>query len=49
MTTSEQAIQQIRDKGYDLPYGESGKDIILVGIAFDKEQCNIADWAIERS
>jgi hypothetical protein len=48
MTTSETAIQQIRDKQYDLPFRNRGKLILLLGIAFDKENHNIADWAVER-
>jgi hypothetical protein len=48
MTTAEAAIQQVRDKGYDAPYHGRGKSIILIGIAFDKESRNIADWATER-
>ncbi|MBS1252728.1 MAG: hypothetical protein MAG451_01770 [Anaerolineales bacterium] len=49
MTTGEAAIQQIREKQYDLPFRDSGKAIILLGIAFDKEGRNIADWAVEHT
>lgn len=38
------ALQQIRDKQYDLPYRNAGKPIILLGIAFDAENRNIVDW-----
>jgi hypothetical protein len=48
MTTAETAIQQIRDKQYAQPFRASGKPIILIGIAFDKDSGNIADWATER-
>ena len=38
------ALQQIRDKQYDLPYRNQGKPIILLGIAFDPTSRNIVDW-----
>lgn len=48
MTTAEAAIQQIRTKRYAQSYQGHGKTIILLGIAFDPEKRNIADWATER-
>lgn len=48
MSTADIALQQIRDKGYAQSYQGSGKTIILVGIAFDKEKRNITDWQSER-
>ncbi len=47
LTTATIALQQIRDKQYAQSYQDSGKTIILVGIAFDSEQRNIADWESE--
>lgn len=44
MSTAQIALQQIRDKQYDLPFRNQGKPIHLVGIAFDKESRNIVDW-----
>ena len=49
MTSAQQALQQIRARQYDLPFRNSGKPIYLLGIAFDPEQRNIADWVMERS
>ena len=40
-------IDQIKQRGYDQPYRASGKKIILVGIAFDKEKRAIGDWKSE--
>ncbi|MEZ4657000.1 MAG: AAA family ATPase [Caldilineaceae bacterium] len=47
MTTSEKAISQIRNKQYALAYQNSQKEVILLGIAFDKAARNISDWAVE--
>ncbi|MCP4110623.1 MAG: hypothetical protein GY749_34720 [Desulfobacteraceae bacterium] len=38
---------QIREKGYDQKYKQSGKKLILMGINFDTEKRNVADWKIE--
>lgn len=40
------AIAQIRNKGYDEKYRQSGKKIILMGINFDTEKRNVAEWKI---
>ena len=47
MSTAQIALDQIKARGYDKPYRASGKPIILLGIAFDKEQRVISDWASE--
>lgn len=38
------ALQQIRDNRYGSPYLESGKEVIAVGINFDSDQRQVADW-----
>ncbi len=48
MSTAQIALDQIRAKQYDQPYHNSGKPIILLGIAFDPAQRNVADWQMER-
>lgn len=48
MSTAQIALDQIRAKGYDLPYHHLGKPIILLGIAFDEEKRNLVDWKEER-
>lgn len=48
MSNAQIALQQIRDKQYDLPYHMAGKPIILLGIAFDPQQRNISDWQVEK-
>ena len=44
MSTAQIALDQIRAKQYDLPYRNTGKPIILLGIAFDPERRNISEW-----
>ena len=48
MSTSQIALDQIRAKQYDLPYRNAGKPILLLGIAFDPTNRNIADWQMEQ-
>lgn len=47
--SAEEALQQIRDKGYATKYEATGKELILVGASFDEEKRNIKDWAVQRS
>lgn len=47
-STAQIALDQSRNKQYDLPYRNQGKPIILLGIAFDQEQRNIAEWKMEQ-
>ena len=47
MSTAQIALNQIRAKQYDLPYRNQGKPIHLIGIAFDSEKRNIAEWITE--
>lgn len=44
MSSAKAALNQIKKKRYDQPYRASGKAIILIGIAFDKEKRAIGDW-----
>ena len=45
--TAEEALAQIRSKGYDAPYKSSGKQVILIGVSFDEEKRNIKEWKVE--
>jgi hypothetical protein len=40
------ALQQIEDKGYAIPYQTDGRKVIKVGIHFSTETLNIEDWEI---
>ena len=43
MSTAQVALDQIKARGYDQPYRASGKQITLVGIAFDKAARKVGD------
>ena len=45
--TSQEALEQIRTKGYEQPYLSSGKKLILIGASFDEEKRNIGAWEVE--
>jgi len=45
--TPEDAIAQIRDRGYALPYQSSGKRVVLVGASFDEQKRTLAEWKME--
>jgi hypothetical protein len=42
----EDALWQIDEKDYDLIYADSGKKIVKVGVAFNREARNIVEWEI---
>lgn len=41
-----EALAQIDDKGYLIPYTADGRELVKVGVNFDGEQRNIGDWII---
>jgi hypothetical protein len=43
------ALEQIHEKKYGEKYRGKGKDLVLVGVSFSKEERNIKDWIIEKS
>ena len=46
--SAQDALDQIRDKGYAEPFATDGREVICVGVAFDSEQRNIGEWIVER-
>jgi hypothetical protein len=46
--TAEEAIAQIDEKDYLLPWKYSGKKLFKIGINFDHEIRNISDYIIEK-
>ncbi|MCB0125161.1 MAG: ATP-binding protein [Caldilineaceae bacterium] len=48
LSTAKIALEQIRNRGYAVAYQNRGKPILLLGIAFDTEQRNLADWQSEQ-
>ena len=45
--TVEEALRQIDDKGYAIPYEADGRRIVKVGIRFSSEERTITEWKIE--
>ena len=45
--SSEDAIAQIKEKGYASPFKSSGKKIVLIGSSFDEKERTIKDWKTE--
>jgi hypothetical protein len=44
--TAAEALQQIKDKGYLLPYADSNKERIAVGVNFSSETKQVVEWAV---
>ena len=44
---ADEALQQIDDKGYMIPYEASGKRLVKIGISFDSKSRTIAEWKIK--
>lgn len=42
--TAEQALRQIDDKGYQIPYQADGRELVKVGVEFSAEKRNISRW-----
>ena len=45
--TAHQALKQIDEKGYAIPYQTDGRTVIKVGVKFDAEKRVPVDWIIE--
>jgi len=48
MGDSQKALHQIKEKKYHETFLNSGKEIVFVGIGFDKEKRNIGEYVVER-
>lgn len=44
--TAEQALRQIDDKGYLIPYQADGRELVKIGVEFSAEQRNISRWLL---
>lgn len=42
--TAEQALQQIDEKGYLIPFQADDREVIKVGVEFSAEERNISRW-----
>ena len=45
--SAEEALKQIDDKGYLIPYSADGKRLYKVGVNYDSTQRTISDWKIK--
>ena len=45
--SADEALAQIDEKGYMLPYHAEGKRLVKIGISFDSTQRTIRDWKIK--
>ena len=45
--SAEDALRQIDDKGYLIPYSADGKRLYKIGVNYDSQQCTIGEWIIE--
>lgn len=44
---AEEALAQINDRGYPIPYTVDGRELIKIGASFSKETRNIDNWKLE--
>lgn len=47
--STEDALKQINEKGYLIPYETDGRKLIKIGVSFDSDMRNIGDWKIENA
>ena len=45
--TAEDALQQINDKNYALPFEMDGRKLFKIGVNFSAETRNIEKWIVE--
>ena len=46
--TAEEALQQIHDKGYAVPFQTDNRQIVKVGVEFSTETRNVKRWLVEK-
>ncbi len=46
--SAEDALKQIDDKGYLIPYTADGKRLYKIGVNYDSQQRTVGNWIIER-
>ena len=44
--TAQEALEQIGSKGYALPYKTEGRDVVKVGVAFDRDTMTVGDYLV---
>ena len=44
--TAQEALDQINDKGYFLPYQTDGRKVVKVGVAFDRDTMTVREYLV---
>ena len=45
-STAEEALLQIEEKGYALPYAADQRKLIKIGVSFDSKERNLSEWKV---
>ena len=45
--TADEALQQIKDKGYTRPYAADSRPLYRIGVSFSSESGTVEDWKVE--
>jgi hypothetical protein len=45
--TPDEALAQIDDRGYGVPYEAGNRTVVKVGVSYDKETRNITEWKVK--
>lgn len=44
--TAQDALKQIDDKGYLIPYTADNRKLVKIGVSFDADERNLGEWII---
>lgn len=44
---ADEALQQIKDKGYTRPYEADSRPLYRIGVSFSSESGTVEDWKVE--
>ena len=47
--TAKEALAQIDTKDYALPFQDSGKPVVKIGIGFSRETRTVSEWVIDKT
>jgi len=45
--TAREALDQINSRGYALPYPTDGRQVVKVGVQFDRDTMTVGEWLVE--
>ena len=45
--TAQEAMDQINSKNYALPYQTEGRQVVKIGVAFERETMTVGEWIVE--